>query len=180
MLEAQLPKPPTVEKFYEGLEIYVNRQGEKNPEADLFSEDEEPEPTKQGTFNGRMVAIRAAFDFRTIALREGMNFKDWSLSDWFCAFAKFTLDTDAMCDTLVEKNKILVKRGKLCRDDITPRFWSPRSLRTYGNNLAAAFRETCQGEDFLPGCRKQFPRYNRYIGEGITRCVCGGSGRVSF
>ena len=55
-----------------------------------------------------------------------------------------------MADTVPEQEKILKKRAGLCGDDIANRMWSPRSVKTFVNAIAAAFKEGGHPQTFVP------------------------------
>ena len=85
------------------------------------------------------------------------------------AFSKFTLDPESMGDTVEECHHVLKRRSEICGDDINARTWSPISLKTFLNGLAAAFKDGGHPGAFVPSSPRQFPRFNKYLASCITR-----------
>lgn len=172
LVDAGLPVAPPVSTFIEGLKEFVHdkEMPGPDPEDGMFGDafaNSKNDRKPPGTEKARMLAIAAALEFEAVRISKGVELT--KLDDWLVAFAKFTMDPEAMIDEEEKQKELKERRVELCGELAKPKSWSPSTLRTYVNALATAWKSLGHGDTIVPYSEKQFPRFTLFMSSCITR-----------
>ena len=166
---AALPRPPTVQAFFERLRMSHETPPPNNASRELFGDtfaDAEPKPA--GTEKTQKMALSAANDFAKVLEVKGVVITE--MDEWLTAFAQWSLGVEWLFDDKEAADGALAQREALCSQaKVVARCWMPQSLKTVVNALALMYKQTGPVDCIVPSVDNQFPRYCRFFNAACTR-----------
>ena len=86
------------------------------------------------------------------------------------ALSKYVIDPEVLFDNKDLQERCLREREAMCaQQDVPVHKLAVTSLRTVVNALAIAYKATRKSDVFVPACSKQFPQWNAFMNDCVTR-----------
>ena len=167
--EAALGPLPSTSEFLDRLTNFPSMHNASTADVALFGDTFADSPKQPpGTDKNRHIALRAALDFQAVCKHKKVELEN--LDEWFTAFAKWTLQFDALFDEESARAEARDQRQKMCAEGgVVMRQWTPQTLKTSVNALAHLHRITQPQNGIVPSSQRQFPRFCVFFNGALVR-----------
>ena len=170
LIDASLPRPPTVAVFTEELLQWQQRMKDTAGPDPLHGEMFAAPARPTGTVKSEHAAVKCFLEFAQFCNHKDVQYHD--LDQMFLGWARWVINPRELFQDAQQQEQCRARRREQAGQDF--RVWAMpcMSFRTYVNAVARVFLRCSHGDiatpAIVPSSAKQFPQFNDFMRQTIT------------